>query len=165
MKLPVAKKQESNSRALSPFEQSMANLQNTINRLFDDTWFNLPVFAGRSSVSGWLGDWSPKADVSETDKEIKIKLNLPNVDPDKITIEADNDSLVVSGSTIKEEEEKDENFIRIEREAGSFQRVFALPNGCDVDNIKAQSKHGTLFITIPKKPEAQKKKVSVEVKS
>ena len=165
MKLPITKRQEDSSRALSPFEQSMANLQNTINRLFDDTWFNLPALTGRSSAGVWLGDWWPKADVSETDKEIKIKLNLPNVDPDKITIEADTESLVVSGSTVREEEEKDENFIRVEREAGSFQRVFPLPNGCDVDNIKAQSKHGTLFITIPKKPEAQKKKVSVEVKS
>ncbi len=163
MKLPITKRQENDSRALSPFEQSLVNLQNTINRLFDDTWFGFPALRDRNIPGSFLGDWWPKADVSETDKEIKIKLNLPNVDPDKINIEVDSDSLIVSGQTVKEEEKKDENYIRVEREEGSFQRAFALPNGCDVENIKAQSKHGTLFIIIPKKPEAQKKKITVEV--
>lgn len=83
MKLPIAKRQENDSRALSPFEQSMVNLQNTINRLFDDTWIGFPALRDRNLPGSFLGDWWPKADVSETDKEIKIKLNLPNVDPIK----------------------------------------------------------------------------------
>lgn len=168
MKLPITKKDDNNKnsgQALTPFEQSMMGLQNTMNRLFDDAWFRFPTFADHSLASSNSSGWWPKVDISETDKAIKIKMNVPNVDPDKVNIEVDADSLVISGSTLKEEEEKEENFVRIEREEGSFQRVFNLPNGCDTENIQANSKHGTLFITIPKKPEAQKKKVSINVQS
>ena len=83
---------------------------------------------------------------------------------EKINIEADENTLVISGSTEKEEEEKGESWYRAERESGEFRRAFELPNGCDVENIDANAKHGSLMIVIPKKPEAQKKKVDIKVR-
>jgi HSP20 family protein len=162
----VTKKKLAESRALSSFEQSMSNLQNAVNRLFDDAWLRLPSFFNPTILDTRAGsDWWPKVDISDTDKAINIKMNVPGVDPKNINIEADANTLTISGHTEKEDEEQGENWYRVERESGAFRRSFDLPSGCDVDNISASAKHGTLYITIPKKPEAQKKKIDINVQS
>jgi len=170
MKLPVVrKKSDSDSQSIMPFEQQFSDFHSAVDRLFNDFWRGgFPAFPATSSLFNrglTTGGWWPKTDVSETDKEVKIKLNIPNVDPDKVSLEVDEDSLVISGSTEKDEEQEGENWYRMERESGEFRRVFDLPSGCNIDEIKASSKHGTLYVTIPKKPEAQKKKVTIDVKS
>jgi len=165
MKLPVVKRKET-GRAVAPFENYLVNLQNTMDRLFSEFWRGVPTLSTQSLFDQtFTGGWWPKADISETDKEFRVKLNVPNVDPSKINIEVDANTLTVSGATEKEEKEEGENWYRIERESGEFRRVFDLPSGCDINNISAQSKHGTLLITIPKKPEAQKKKIEVKTES
>lgn len=157
-------KRNPDSKEITPYEQGLSNFQDLMNRFFDDPWFRMPSIFGQSLMDrGTSGGWWPKADISETDKGIKIKINVPGVDPEKINIEADANTLVISGSVEKEEEQQGENWYRAERETGEFRRAFELPNGCDTDRIDASAKHGSLTITIPKKPEAQKKKISVKI--
>ena len=152
-KLSITKKDSDKSRELTPYEQGVSSFHDMVNRFFDDPWFKTPSLLGQSLMDrSTAGSWWPKADISETDKDIKIKMNVPGVDPEKINIEADANTLVISGSTEKENEEKGENWYRAERESGEFRRAFELPNGCDVENIDANAKHGSLMITIPKKP-------------
>ena len=163
-KISVIKKDSNKSRKLMPYEQELTSFYDMVNKFFDDSLFKIPSVFNQSFFNrNTLGVWWPKADISETNKEIKIKMNVPGVDPEKINIEADANTLVISGSTEKEEEEKGENWYRAERELGEFRRAFELPNGCDVENIKANSKHGSITIVIPKKKEAQKKKINVKV--
>lgn len=162
-KLSITKRKP-DSKEITPYEQGLSNFQELMNRFFDDPWFRMPSIFGQSLMDRNAFDgWWPKADVSENDKEIKIKMNVPGVDPEKINIEADADAIVISGSVEKEEEQEGEDWYRAEREFGEFRRAFELPNGCDVENIEASAKHGTLTIKIPKKPEAQKNKISVKV--
>ena len=166
MKLPITKKRTAESRALTPFEQGIGSWQNAVSRLFDDSWFKFPSLFNQPILDTTIGDgWWPKVDISDTDKEIKIKMDVPSVDPNDITIEADANTLTISGRTEKEDEQQGENWYRMERETGEFRRSFDLPLGCDVDNISASTKHGTLNIIIPKKPEAQKKKININVQS
>jgi len=149
-----------------PFERNFTSLQNVFSQLFDDSFwrpFESPFFDSRSFFGRSLQGWLLKVNVSETDNEIRISANIPGVDPEKVNIEIDNHSLILSGSTEEEKEEKGESFYRLERETGEFRRSFELPASADTENIKATVKHGILRITIPKKPEAQKKKVEVSV--
>lgn len=167
MKLPTIKRKDSELRALSTPEQQIANFQNAVDKMFSDFWRGWPSLSSSQSLADWAlsNSWWPKTDISETDKEFKLKLNVPNVNPNKINIEADDNSLIISGATEKEERTEGENWYRAERETGEFRRVFDLPSGVDTENIKASAKHGTLTVTLPKKPEAQKKKVTVDVQS
>lgn len=120
---------------------------------FDTLW---PQFGVNTS------DWLPKMDLSETKDKIKIKMNVPDVDPQNISIEVDADNcLTVSGSTSRQTEEEGETSYHVEREEGSFSRTITLPHTADVDKIAAFDKNGTMTIIIPKKGEEPKKKIPV----
>lgn len=104
----------------------------------------------------------PKVDISETDENIKVVANIPGVDPDKIEIEANEDTLTISGSVEKEKEEEGEKFYKFERGYGEFRRQFSLPARIDQDKITAKVKNGVLTIILPKSEKELKKKVRVE---
>ena len=163
MQLPIKRRQDNRSQ-LSKFDRSDISFPWTVDRLFNELWRSLAWPQTPALTSESAAAWWPKADIVETDKEYKVKLNIPGVDPSKVDIEVDNNSLIVSGQTEKEEEVSDENWYRLERESGEFRRVFEFASDIDVDNVKAESKHGTLTIILPKTEAAQKKKVEVEVK-
>jgi HSP20 family protein len=61
-------------------------------------------------------------------------------------------------------EEKKRNYHRVERFTGSFYRAFALPTGVDAEQVSATSANGVVTIAIPKKPEAQARKITVAPK-
>lgn len=106
--------------------------------------------------------WLPKADYSETDKEVCIKVDLPNVDPKKVSVEVDNHALHLSGETETEDHEEGETWYRAERSWVSFKRSFSLPTNSTIDGIHAEAKNGTIFIRIPKTQAKNKRKVLVE---
>lgn len=105
--------------------------------------------------------WAPRVDVEETDKEILVKADLPGVDPKNIEISVENGILTVRGEKKEEKEEKKKNYHRIERFAGAFYRALALPPGADAEKVSATSANGVVTIAIPKKPEAQSKKIAI----
>lgn len=126
---------------------------------------NLDSFALLDSPlfeQNFLADWTPRVDISDTPRQVKIKVNVPNVDPDEIKIEVDDHSLCISGETEESTEEKGETWYRSECQSGSFSRTIGLPSNLDLENIKAKSKNGTLIVTIKKLKEANKKTVPVE---
>lgn len=106
----------------------------------------------------------PSMDISETDKEMKIEMDIPNYDPKDVNIEVENNVLTVSGEISEEKETEKKKYYRHERYYGSFQRSVALPNYVDVDRIESTSKNGCLTIAIPKKAGAERKKIEVKVK-
>jgi len=107
--------------------------------------------------------WSPRVDVSENDKVFVVKADLPGVDPKDVDISIRDGVLLVKGEKKTEKEEKKENFHRVERFQGSFYREIPMPSGVDENNISATTTKGVVTIIIPKKPEAQPKKVTVKV--
>jgi HSP20 family protein len=159
MRLPIRRNQSSERGD----DFSITPLRGSLDQFFDDSFWNpwemmrVPRFM--SMRSGWL----PKVDMSETDKEIRIKIDAPGVDPKNVNISVDDNALSISGKTDEKREEKGETFYRMEREIGSFQRSFELPRGAATDKIEARADKGVLIITIPKKPEAQRKPITVKV--
>lgn len=108
-------------------------------------------------------EWAPAVDVSETDEEVIVKADLPGVKPEEIEINLVDNVLTIKGEKKRETEEKKENYYRVERYYGSFMRAIQLPSEVDGEKVKAQYKDGVLKVTLPKKPEAKKKLIKVEV--
>ncbi|NOZ54900.1 MAG: Hsp20/alpha crystallin family protein [Gammaproteobacteria bacterium] len=106
----------------------------------------------------------PKLDISETDEKYEVRIEVPGVDKDNISIDIDNDTLTIRGEKKMEKENKSEKYHFIERSYGSFQRVLALPADADRDLIDANFKDGVLRLTITKNPDKQKttKTIAIE---
>ena len=112
-----------------------------------------------------MKNWSPRVDVEETDKEIVVKADLPGVDPKAVEITVQDGVLTVRGEKGEEKEDKKKNYHRVERFAGSFYRAVSLPPGTDAEKVVASSSNGVITITIPKKAEAQPKKIAITAKN
>jgi HSP20 family protein len=108
--------------------------------------------------------WSPAADISETDKEYLVKAELPGVKREDVKVRLDNGVLTIEGERKLEKEDKNEKSHRVERFHGTFCRSFSLPEDADVAQVSADSKDGVLSVHIPKvKTETKPKSVEIKV--
>ena len=141
-----------------PF-RDLVRLQKEMDSMFDEFFDRKPFHRELAEF-----DWYPQVDVSENEKEIKVKADLPGMKQEDIDINIDANVLTIKGERKKEEETKEENYHRSERSYGSFQRLFTLPPNLDTDNAKATFKQGVLTLTIPKFEKTEKgKKINIEV--
>jgi HSP20 family protein len=109
--------------------------------------------------------WSPAVDIYETENELVLKADLPDVNEKDIDVRVENQTLTIAGTRNFEKTEAKKGFHRVERSYGNFVRSFAIPNTFDTDNIKAGYQNGVLAVTLPKKETAKPRQVKVEVKS
>jgi HSP20 family protein len=109
--------------------------------------------------------WSPAVDIYETENELVLKADVPEVDPKDIDVRVENQTLTISGERKFDTENTGKGFHRIERSYGSFVRSFAVPNSFDTEKIAADCKNGVLSVTLPKKEAAKPRQVKVEVKA
>ena len=137
-------------------------LQNRLNRLFEETFGPYTTQAPISDDPGAFTTWTPLCDIYETDKNIVIKTELPEVKRENVSVMFDNNVLTISGER-KADEEKGQSYHRQERIYGRFLRSFTLPPFVDTGKITAESKEGMLLITLPKVEEAKAKQIEVKV--
>ncbi|MBT6227369.1 MAG: Hsp20/alpha crystallin family protein [Candidatus Scalindua sp.] len=109
------------------------------------------------------GDWSPRVDIVENDKEFVIKAEIPEVKKEDVKVTVDNGVLTIRGERKQEKEEKGKKFHRVERHYGSFTRSFSLPENIDETKTKASFKDGMLDLKIQKTKEAKPKAIEVKV--
>jgi HSP20 family protein len=107
------------------------------------------------------GSFVPPVDVYEDEHNVVLKLEIPGVNEEDFDVQWENNTLTVKGERKFEEEEKEENFHRIERRFGSFVRTFRLPNTVDGDKCEAHYDKGVLTVTLPKRAEAKPKQIKV----
>ncbi len=142
-------------------ESPFSLLRREMDSLFDNFFrgFDLEPFESR------MGAFSPKVDVTENDKEIKISAELPGLDEKDIDVSLQKDMLTIKGEKKEEKEDKGKDFYRMERSYGSFSRTIPLPAEVETDKVEARFKKGVLSITLPKtaKAVAEKKKIAVKV--
>ncbi|MFQ3581429.1 MAG: Hsp20/alpha crystallin family protein [Chloracidobacterium sp.] len=141
-----------------PFRE-LITLQNRMNSLFSEAGL-LPRSTAQDEAAA---TWSPAVDIYETEKEIVLKAELPDVKQEDIRVSVDNNRLSVTGERKFESEVKRENYHRIERSYGSFARTFTLPPTVDQDGIRAEYKQGVLTVSLPKREMAQGKNISIQV--
>jgi HSP20 family protein len=92
----------------------------------------------------------PSVDIKEDKEKIVFKTDLPGVDEQDIKVTIEDGTLMLSGERKFEKETEKENFHRVERRYGSFQRSFTLPETVDEDKISASYRKGVLELTLPK---------------
>src|SRR5512144_109601 len=137
----------------SPF----MSLQHEIDRLFKDFSRGFPTIAGNGATA-----LMPSMDVTETDKEIEITAELPGLEEKDVQINIADNILTIRGEKKAEKEQKDKNYRLVERSYGSFERTLELPEGVNVDAIKANISKGLLKVTVPKPAPTQAKKIEVK---
>ena len=108
--------------------------------------------------------WTPAVDILETDNELIIKADLPDVDMKDIHVDIENGTLALKGERKFEQEEKDLGYHRMERSYGSFARYFSLPDTVEPDKVKADYKNGVLTVSLPKKEIAKPRSIKVQVR-
>jgi HSP20 family protein len=105
--------------------------------------------------------WAPVVDIIETDNEFLLKVELPGVEKNDVSISIDNRVLTVRGE--KHNNDKENKFHRSECRYGSFVRNFTLPQEVDVDGVEAVCKNGVLTLTLKKMEQAKPKQIEVKV--
>ena len=110
-----------------------------------------------------MADWTPSADISETDTAYLIKAEIPGVNKEDVKVTLQDGMLTIQGERKMEKEEKDKKFHRIERSYGSFVRSFRVPEDADESAVKAEFKDGMLNVTLTKSEKARKKAIEVSV--
>ncbi|MBK9167601.1 MAG: Hsp20/alpha crystallin family protein [Bryobacterales bacterium] len=108
--------------------------------------------------------WSPAVDILETENDLVLRADLPDVKLEDIDIRVENQTLSLKGERRFEKEETVKGYHRIERSYGSFVRTFTLPPTVDPDHVSAEYKNGVLTITLPKKEAAKPRQVKVAIK-
>jgi HSP20 family protein len=138
-----------------PF-RGAATLQEQVNRLFG----NVLEHSGEESN---LTSWAPAVDIYETEHELVVKADLPEVNPKELDIRVENNLLTIRGERKFEKKVNEDNYLRVERAYGSFSRSFSLANTVDAEAIRADYQNGVLTLTIPKREEAKPKQIKVNV--
>lgn len=105
---------------------------------------------------------APAFEVKETKDAFVFKADVPGVKESDLDLRLTQNRLTISGKRESEKTEKDETYYAYERSFGSFSRSFTVPAGVDADRIKADLKDGVLTVDLPKRPEAQARKVTVK---
>lgn len=110
-----------------------------------------------------LTTWAPAVDIYETENDLVLKADLPEVAENDIDIRVENNMLTIRGERKLEESVKEDNYLRVERAYGSFSRGFSLPTTVDTESIKANYKNGVLTVELPKRAESKPKQVKINV--
>lgn len=107
--------------------------------------------------------WSPSVDVYEDQDNIVIRVDLPGVKQEDIDVQLNGDVLTIRGERKFEDEQRRDNYVRIERQYGAFQRSFTIGVPVEEEKVRATYRNGILELTIPKAEAVKPKKVQVSV--
>jgi HSP20 family protein len=141
----------------NPFKD-IEKTRSEMDRLWDTFLFGRPKTSGLAEE-----EWQPAMDVSETESELVVNVEIPGMDPEDIDVSLSEGTLLIKGEKKPEAEEKEADYHLIERNYGTFIRSIPLPAGVQRDKISASYKNGILTIVLPKSEGAQKKEIKVKV--
>jgi HSP20 family protein len=131
-------------------------LHQQLDQVFGDTFGT----SENSDVSH--ANWSPAVDIREESDRFVVFADIPGVDRKDIEITAEKGVLTIRGERKNERREQHKGYERVERVLGSFIRRFTLPETANTDEIKAKQNNGVLEISIPKQPQLQPRRISID---
>ena len=137
--------------------RGLGTLQDQVNRLFEDS------FARNRSTQADLASWAPAVDIYETESELVVKADLPDVQEKDIDVRVENNTLTIHGERKFENEVHQDKYLRVERAYGTFTRSFSLPNTISTEGIRAEYHNGVLSVHMPKREESKPKQVKISV--
>src|SRR5437764_8540038 len=138
----------------------LTSLQERMNQLFNQA-FGFEGFGFEQPLTP--ANFLPPVDILEEEHNITLYAEIPGVKEEDLNITLENNLLTIAGERKFKEEEKKDNFHRIERRYGKFTRTFTLPAGVDFHNVTATFENGVLNVTLPKREEFKPKQVKIGV--
>ena len=136
----------------SPFSE-LERMRNQMDRLMD-------AFSGES-IQGRTAGVFPLVNLTEDADHYYVRAELPGIEADALNIQAERNSVSLSGERKIASGQENVKYHRRERDAGTFSRVIGLPGEANPDNVEASLAHGILTITIPKAEAAKPKQIKV----
>ena len=128
----------------SSLQRFREEIDRTFERFFQDPWGTF-----ESGLSA-LGGWAPAVDLTQSDRDVTLRAELPGLDPKDLDITIRGDVLTLAGEKKESMEEKGKDFAYSERRFGSFRRSIQLPASVDPDKVSATHENGVLTIIIEK---------------
>ena len=153
----IVVRKDNNGGALAPRMPELDPLRFAREMLRWDPFREMTSLGGVETTTFW-----PAFEVKESKDAFSFKADVPGVKESDIDITRTGNRLSISGKREGDVEEKTDTYYAYERSYGSFTRAFTLPEGIDADHIHADLKEGVLTVVVPKKPEAQPKKISLK---
>lgn len=141
-----------------PF-RDLEEMSDRLNRVFSRP--TMRHESGKETMT--VADWTPAVDISETEKEYLINVELPEVKKEDVKVTVQEGMLLIHGERRQEKEEKGKKYHRLERSYGSFVRSFAVPDAVDEAKVTAEFKDGMLNLHLPKSEKARPKAIDVKV--
>jgi len=133
-------------------------LESNLSRMIDD------MFRDFDRVGFDIAPSFGRTDVYEKDKTLVFETELPGVKKDEISITMEDDRLTISGEVKRNEEIDRDNYFRLGRQYGRFQRCFPLPADLiDKGQVKARFEDGILIVSAPMKESIKEKERPIEV--
>ena len=134
------------------------SLMTDFDRIFDSMFtHDLPRFY---SVKSWI----PAVDVNETETEFLLSADMPGLDKKDVSIDIHDGVITIKGERAIDNEKSTDDYRIRERQLGSFNRSFRLPDNVKEDKVAAKFKNGVLTVTLPKTkevlPEGRQIKIS-----
>ncbi len=136
-------------------------------RGFDSLSRRMNDFVGEieKGVRFEIGDFSPRVDISEDDKNIYLHAELPGIAKEDVKVSVTEERvLTLKGEKKRVVTDENKNFVRVERNYGNFVRSFSLPENVKFDAVQAKFEHGVLEVILPKIEPQLPKEVTVEIK-
>ena len=138
-----------------PFRE-LTSIENQFNRMFG---FNRKRWAALDSSPN--RNWKPNVDIFESENELVLKAELPGINPDDVELNIEKNVLVIRGERKLENDKLIEDYHRIERAYGVFNRSIVLPTSIKEDEVSAEFKDGLLTVTIPKQETAKARQIKI----
>lgn len=118
---------------------------------------------GNGKEAMTAADWVPTVDISETEVEYAIQVELPGVKKDAVKVTVQNGFLTIQGERTPAQTESGRKHHRIERSYGRFARSFTLPDTVDEGKVRAEYADGMLYLHLPKSEKAKPKQIEVTI--
>ena len=119
-------------------------------------------FFGDDWMTPFKGVNIPTTDVYTRDNHLNVEAHLPNFEQDDVSIQIENNALVISAERHEKEEDKDKKYV-VRESSSSFYRRIALPDRADTDKIEAKLDDGVLKVSVPLTPLPEPKKIAIAV--
>lgn len=137
--------------------RNLTSLQDQVLRLFEDN--STRDRLGHAD----LATWAPPVDIYETENELVLKADLPDLEEKDIDIRLENNLLTIRGERKFEKDINEDNYLRVERAYGPFTRSFSLPNTVSPESIRAEYHNGVLTLHMAKREESKPKQIKISV--
>jgi HSP20 family protein len=141
--------------------RELESLQERMDQLFErlsDRWFG-----GERPRSVWgTEEWSPAIESHVDNGNLIVKADLPGVDPKEVTVSVVGNQLTIAGERKHEEKKEEKDYFYRELAYGKFARSLPMPEGVDLEHVKAVFKNGVLEVTMPAPKQLAAKKIQIE---